>query len=883
MNNKYCKLSSLRNEADVEQSFVRRLLEDLGYSDDEIRPKNSLTELSVGGLRGQPQEKYRPDFALKVKRKVRWIVEAKDPDEQLTKHVWQPRAYSVVMNGGDNERPVQYYVLTNGRKTQVFDPNENNALLTLDFGDFVDGNEKFRRLKVIIARDRILSAQDKKGVTTFTLKKLTLSEINVAFAWCHQHIYKKDDISQSAAFTEFVKLIALKLMSDRTIRDKHPDIIATLEIDVPAAEVDFSLHWVESFERNSRNPINDILFKTFMEGMEKEIARGERRRIFEVNDAINLKPETIKGVVKRLEHIFLFGIDADLNGRLFETFLNATMRGKDLGQFFTPRNVIKLGVQLAQIQVAASDGHGGKRHDRIIDACCGSGGFLIDSLADMWKKIEERANLSSTEKADLKKYVADNCIVGVDVANDPKLARIARLNMYLHGDGGSRIFHLNALDKDLPDDQSDRPDVAKEKKDFRDLLSSELFDIVLTNPPFAKAIERGEAEDNRLLDQYAVGDNDGQPRKSVKAPFLFAERYYDLLRIGGKWITIIDDGILGGSDYAWFRKQLREWFLIRAVISLPGDAFQRSNARVKTSYLIAEKRDPKKKQDQGPVFMYPSKYVGIDDSSRQRPTAGDAEARRKAEAEIKTILEEYEKFRAGDTSKYSVAPARVADRLDVKNCLIVPGRCVEKWRKAGFTVLPLSKVLKERLYAEDELVTRKDFDGFVRSAVVRYDGHVEEAEEIEPATGSYAQYYPITAGDILISNIAASHGSIGVVPPEVAGCVVSTEYTVLVPLKGYDPIVLQLVLRSPEVRSEILLTASGANRTRAKWDSMKDIQIPYPNDGIVREIQRLHQLEDDAKKKARQAAIEAQNKAETSLQLRSSDADTILLAFKPPK
>jgi len=44
--------------------------------------------------------------------------------------------------------------------------------------------------------------------------------------------------------------------------------------------------------------------------------------------------------VRRLEHTFLFGIDVDLNGRLFETFLSATMRGKDLGQFFTPRSIV---------------------------------------------------------------------------------------------------------------------------------------------------------------------------------------------------------------------------------------------------------------------------------------------------------------------------------------------------------------------------------------------------------------------------------------------------------------------------------------------------------------------------------------------------------------
>jgi type I restriction enzyme M protein len=60
MRNKFCDAADLRNEADVEQNFVRRLLEDLGYSDAEILPKQSLDELTVGGMRGHPQERYRP-------------------------------------------------------------------------------------------------------------------------------------------------------------------------------------------------------------------------------------------------------------------------------------------------------------------------------------------------------------------------------------------------------------------------------------------------------------------------------------------------------------------------------------------------------------------------------------------------------------------------------------------------------------------------------------------------------------------------------------------------------------------------------------------------------------------------------------------------------
>ena len=220
MRNKYCDIDVLRNEADVEQNFVRRLLEDLGYSDAEILPKHSIDSLSVS-MRGHAQAKYKPDFGLKVKRKIRWIVEAKARSESLDLHEWQPRAYCVLLNGATRaEGSVKYYLLTNGEHTRLYDPGINAPLLELKFMDFVRGNKKFDELRVLLSRDRILDDASNAITPKIRLEKKTLSEVNAAFAWCHQHIYRKDDISQSDAFSEFVKLIALKLISDRAIRDK---------------------------------------------------------------------------------------------------------------------------------------------------------------------------------------------------------------------------------------------------------------------------------------------------------------------------------------------------------------------------------------------------------------------------------------------------------------------------------------------------------------------------------------------------------------------------------------------------------------------------------------------------------------------------------------
>lgn len=219
---------------------------------------------------------------------------------------------------------------------------------------------------------------------------------------------------------------------------------------------------------------------------------------------------------------------------------------------------------------------------------------------------------------------------------------------------------------------------------------------------------------------------------------------------------------------------------------------------MKTSYIVLERRAAAN-QENPPVFMYPCQFVGNDDPKRQRPRAGDAELRELALQEIEDVMAAYERFQEGTGNPDLVVPsARIADRLDVKNCLMSPGRQEQVWEEQSLRIIRLEEMLEVRTYEADELIT-KDHPDPVAVMVVRYEGIAEAGEEINPADSSYAKLFPVSAGDIVISNIAASHGSIAVVPDHLDGSVVSSEYTVLTAKEGFDPIVLQLILRSPEL------------------------------------------------------------------------------------
>ena len=148
-------------------------------------------------------------------------------------------------------------------------------------------------------------------------------------------------------------------------------------------------------------------------------------------------------VVRDLEHIDFYGMDEDIHGRMFESFLDATVRGPELGQFFTPRDVVKLMVELANIGVSKD------KIESVLDACCGSGGFLISAMSDMISKTERIVGLTNRELKHLQKSIRNELLVGIDAGSDPPIYRIARMNMYLHGDGGANIYFADALDKNV--------------------------------------------------------------------------------------------------------------------------------------------------------------------------------------------------------------------------------------------------------------------------------------------------------------------------------------------------------------------------------------------------------------------------------------------------
>ena len=77
-------------------------------------------------------------------------------------------------------------------------------------------------------------------------------------------------------------------------------------------------------------------------------------------------------------------------------------------------------------------------------------------------------------------------------------------------------------------------------------------------------------DEKRILTQYKVAKVDEQTNKlrnSVRGSALFIERYYNLLKPGGKVLTIVDESIIANDDWSHVRDFIRKHFIIKAPIS----------------------------------------------------------------------------------------------------------------------------------------------------------------------------------------------------------------------------------------------------------------------------------------------------------------------------
>ena len=202
--------------------------------------------------------------------------------------------------------------------------------------------------------------------------------------------------------------------------------------------------------------------------------------VFTASDIITLSDSSIAYIAGEIQQYCLIESERDVIADAFETFISPSLRGGQ-GQFFTPRNVVKLLVSLANPT----------RKDRLVDPACGSGGFLIESLRYVWSQIQnEGQELGWPEReifADQQEVAIKN-FRGIDKENF--LSKTTKAYMAILGDGRGGIFCENSLDS-----------MDKWSTKAQTMIAPESFNIVLTNPPYGSKLK---IDDPSILAQYEL-------------------------------------------------------------------------------------------------------------------------------------------------------------------------------------------------------------------------------------------------------------------------------------------------------------------------------------------------------------------------------------------
>jgi type I restriction enzyme M protein len=296
--------------------------------------------------------------------------------------------------------------------------------------------------------------------------------------------------------------------------------------------------------------------------------------LFDSQETIEVTGKDLSWIVKKLWKLDLLSADRDVVGDAFEELIGTSFRGGE-GQFFTPRNVVEMMIEILSPKLG----------DRIIDPACGSGGFLAHSARFM-----------------LKNGVNDYQIIGID--KDSFLAKIARTYLSLLDPGKNKVYCENSLENPLSWGSQSRED-----------LTLESFDIVLTNPPFGAKIPVTGRE---ILSQYQLAYrwnlNDGiwEISKELfeKQPpqIIFIERCLQLLKPGGKMAIVLPEGIFGNPSDRYIWEYLNKVGRIDGIVSLAQETFQPST-HTKTSVLFFTKAGRKVKASDS-LFMSIAENIG---------------------------------------------------------------------------------------------------------------------------------------------------------------------------------------------------------------------------------------------------------------------------------
>jgi type I restriction enzyme M protein len=313
----------------------------------------------------------------------------------------------------------------------------------------------------------------------------------------------------------------------------------------------------------------------------------------------------------------------DVLGRVYEYFLSqfASAEGKKGGQFYTPRCVVQVLVEMLS-----------PYHGRIYDPCCGSGGMFVQSE----KFVEAHGG-----------KVKDISVYGQE--SNPTTWKLAKMNLAIRG-----------IDNNLGDRAAD--------SFHADLHPDLKADYVLANPPFNSSDWGGERLKDDVRWKY------GTPPKG-NANFAWVQHFIHHLNPKGQAGFVLANGSMSSnqSGEGEIRKAILEADLVDCMVALPGQLFYSTQIPACLWFLSKDKQNNRFRDRRNQVLFIDARKMG---------TLIDRVHRELTEEDVQKIAATYHAWRGdeSETNQYQDIPGfcKSTDFEEIvkHGYILTPGRYV---------------------------------------------------------------------------------------------------------------------------------------------------------------------------------------------------------------
>ena len=338
----------------------------------------------------------------------------------------------------------------------------------------------------------------------------------------------------------------------------------------------------------------------------------------------NLDPASLGGLIDLVSNIALGDTksrSADVLGHVFEYFLGefALAEGKKGGQFYTPRSVVQLLVEMLE-----------PYKGRVFDPCCGSGGMFVQSE----KFVTEHQG-----------KVNDISIYGQE--SNQTTWRLCKMNLAIRGIDASQVKWNN--------EGSFLNDAHKDVK----------ADYIIANPPFNVSDWSGDLlrKDGRW--QYGIPP-------SGNANFAWMQHFIYHLSPTGQAGVVLAKGALTSksSGEGDIRKNLIEAGLIDCIVNLPAKLFLNTQIPASLWFMSRNRSNGKFRNRTNEILFIDARNMGHLINRRTRELSDE---------DIALIADTYHNWRNPDGEYEDVAgfcKAASIDRVKELDYVLTPGRYV---------------------------------------------------------------------------------------------------------------------------------------------------------------------------------------------------------------